>query len=136
MSTGVRAANSSAQVVTGFCGNQDDPELAARWIEAEAKAGADIVFTMLNYGRSGAIAACRSAGIKQIGNIRDWCAEEPDVFLGSALSRHGWSIRAWTADLLAGRLEPGRNLHPGLEEPAAVGLSLGASVPKAGSRAD
>ncbi|WP_238363981.1 BMP family protein [Mesobacterium pallidum] len=128
---GVRTANPEAQVVTGFCGNQDDPELAARWIAAEAKAGADIVFTMLNYGRSGAVEACRAAGIKQIGNIRDWCAEEPDVFLGSALSRHGWSIRAWTDDLLAGTLAPGRNLHPGLEDPSAVGLSLCPAVPGA-----
>ncbi|MCE5975001.1 BMP family protein [Sinirhodobacter sp. WL0062] len=127
---GVRTANPDARIVTGFCGNQDDPDLAARWIEAEAKAGADIIFTMLNYGRSGAVAACRAAGIKQIGNIRDWCAEEPDVFIGSALSRHSWSIRAWTADLIAGKLEGGRNLHPGLEDPSAVGLSLGASVPQ------
>ena len=86
---------------------------------------------MLNYGRSGAIAACREAGIKQIGNIRDWCVEDPEVFIGSALSRHGWSIRAWTADFLAGKLEPGRNLHPGLEEPTAVGLSICQSVPQA-----
>lgn len=128
---GVQTANPEVQVLTGFCGNQDDSELAASWITAETERGADVIFTMLNYGRAGAIAACRDAGIRQIGNIRDWCREEPDVFIGSALSRHGWSIRAWVADLLAGTLEPGRNLHPGLEEPSAVGLSLCSSVPDA-----
>lgn len=128
---GVRTVAPDVEIITGFCGNQDDPKLAARWVSAEAQAGADVIFTMLNFGRYGAIDACREAGIKQIGNIRDWCVQEPDVFLGSALSRHGWSIQAWTSDFLAGKLEPGRNLHPGLEETTAVGLAICKSVPKA-----
>ncbi len=127
--SGVRDAAPEVQVLTGFCGDQDDPYLADRWMDAQAEAGADIVFTMLNYGRSGAIAACRRRGIRQIGNIRDWTAEDPEVFLGSVLSRHGWSIRAWIEDFLADRLETGRNRHPGLEVPEAVGLSLAADVP-------
>lgn len=126
---GVRDTVPDVEVLTGFCGDQDDPYLADRWVEAQADAGADIVFTMLNYGRSGAISACRRRGIRQIGNIRDWPAEEPDVFLGSVLSRHGWSIRAWAEDLLADRLVPGQNRHPGLEVPEAVGLSLATDVP-------
>ncbi|MEV8468824.1 BMP family protein [Fluviibacterium sp. DFM31] len=128
---GVRTADPAVEVLTGFCGNQDDPALAAAWITAQAQQGADIIFTMLNFGRSGAVDACRTQGIHQIGNIRDWCAEEPDVFIGSAISRHGWSIRTWIADLLADRLEPGRNLHPGLETPEAVDLIVGKDIPGA-----
>jgi len=125
---GVRAIDPSIRIVTGFCGDQDDPKLAERWIDAEAKVGADIIFTMLNYGRTGAIDACRAHGIHQIGNIRNWCNEEPDVFIGSALSRHSWSIRNWIGDLLTGKLESGHNLHPGLEVPEAVGLAIGQGV--------
>ena len=128
---GVRTADPSVGILTGFCGNQDDPALAAEWVSGQARRGTDIVFTMLNHGRSGAIDACRAHGIRQIGNIRDWCAEEPDIFIGSVISRHGWSIRAWIADLLAERLEPGRDLHPGLETPDAVGLTVGQDVPAA-----
>jgi len=126
---GVKAVAPQVEVLTGFCGDQDDPYLADRWVTAQAKAGADTVFTMLNFGRSGAIAACRKCGIRQIGNIRDWCAEDPEIFMGSVVTRHGWSIRAWTEDLLNDRLVAGKNRHPGLEVPEAVRLSTTPDVP-------
>jgi len=127
---GVRHADPSVRIVTGFCGEQDDPALARRWVEAEIAEGVDILFTMLNFGRSGAIEACRAHGIRQIGNIRDWAREEPDVFVASAIAGHGWSIDAWLKDLVAGRLEQGRNAHAGLEVPRAVRLALAEDFPE------
>lgn len=126
---GVQYADPAIHIVTGFCGNQDDPPLARRWVEAEIAENVDILFTMLNFGRSGAIEACRAHGIRQIGNIRDWAKEEPDVFVASAIAGHGWSIETWLKDLVAGRLESGRNVHAGLEVPRAVRLALAEDFP-------
>lgn len=125
---GVRATNQDIEVVTGFCGNQDIPALAHEWISAEADRGADVIFTMLNYGRTGAIDACRERGIAQIGNIRDWTLEEPDVFIGSAIADHGWSIERWLEDFVGETLESGRNRQVGLDEPQAVRLARAASI--------
>jgi basic membrane protein A len=71
---GLRASRPDARLLTNFSGNQDDTALARRIALAEVDAGADIIFTMLNAGRSGAIDACRERGIRQIGNVRDWVA--------------------------------------------------------------
>lgn len=128
---GVAHADPQVRVVTGFCGDQDDPPLARAWVEAEADEGVDILFTMLNFGRSGAIESCRARGIRQIGNIRDWTMEEPDVFVGSAIARHGWSVEAWLADLVAGDLVSGVNRSAGLDVPEAVRLTLHPDVPDA-----
>lgn len=125
---GVRFVDPKIRLVTGFCGNQDQPELARKWIEGEIAQGADVIFTMLNYGRIGAIEACRKAGVKQIGNIRDWTKEEPDVFVASAIADHGWSIRRFLADLAAGKVVSGVNVHAGLDVPEAVRLATGPVV--------
>jgi basic membrane protein A and related proteins len=127
---GVRFADPKVRVVTGFCGNQDQPELARKWTEGEIAEGVDVIFTMLNFGRIGAIEACRAAGVKQIGNISDWPRIEPDVFVASAIADHGWSIRRWLQDLVAGKLEAGINIHAGLESPDAVRLALGGEAEK------
>ena len=128
---GVRHVDPGLRVLTGFCGTQDDPALARTWTEAQIARGADVQFTMLNFGRTGAIEACRAAGIRQIGNIRDWTQEEPDVFAASAIARHGWSIDAWLADLVAGGLRPGVNRSAGLDTPEAVRLALHPAIPAA-----
>jgi hypothetical protein len=55
-------------------------------------AKADIIFTMLNAGRYGATEACREGGARQIGNVRDWIALVPDVFIASAIAELGLVI--------------------------------------------
>jgi len=125
---GVRFANPKVRLMTGFCGNQDQPDLARKWIDGEIAQDADVIFTMLNYGRIGAIEACRKAGIKQIGNIRDWTKDQPDVFIASAIADHGWSIRRFLADLAAGNVKSGVNVHAGLDVPEAVCLATGPAV--------
>mgnify|MGYP002040629656 FL=1 len=78
---GVKAVNPQIRVLTNFSGNQDDNALSKRVAAAQIKAGADVIFTMLNAGRQGAIDACREAGVRQIGNVVDWTRRDPDVFI-------------------------------------------------------
>lgn len=119
------------RVLTGFCGSQHDPDLAGRCVDALAAGGADVLFAMIDGGRPGAIAACRRHGMPQIGNVLDWTAREPDVFVASALADSGWGIRRAVRDFLAGRLSCGIVTTVGIEDPSVVSLKLAAGVPAA-----
>ncbi len=121
---GLRFARPSARLLTGFCGDQHDPALARAWTMAQAKAGAELQFAMLDGGRPGAIAACRDAGLRAIGNVRDWTLEDP-VFLASAIADNGVTIEAAISAFLDGRFE-GQRI--GLEAPQAVRLALARDV--------
>jgi basic membrane protein A len=121
---GLTHARPEVQLLTGFCGDQHDPALAAAWTAAQAAAGAEVQFAMLDGGRSGAIAACRAAGIRAIGNVRDWTQEDP-VFLASAVADNGVAIEAAMAAFLQGRFADRRL---GLEAPEAVRLALAPDV--------
>lgn len=121
---GLAHARPEALLLTGFCGDQHDPALAARWTAAQAAAGAAVQFAMLDGGRSGAIAACRAAGMRAIGNVRDWTREDP-VFLASAVADNGVAIEAAIAAFLGGRFADRRL---GLEQPEAVRLALAPEV--------
>ena len=122
------------RVLTTFCGDQHDPGLAARTVAAQARAGADLLFAMIDGGRSGAIRACREHGVRQVGNVFDWTRREPDVFVASAIADSGECIVRAVADFRAGRLATGQVHRTGLERPEAVRLALHPSVP-AGVRA-
>lgn len=127
---GVRETDTSVTVLTAFCGSQDDNAITRRWAAAEIKAGADIIFTMLNGARQGAIDACRAAGRRQIGNALDWTALAPDVFVASALARIDLGVERAIADVAAGRL-PQKPVLLGLPEGDYAALVLGAGVPQA-----
>jgi len=101
---GVRHVAPDLRVLTGFCGSQDDSAVTRHWTAAQADAGADMQFTMLNAARQGAIDACRATGMRQIGNVLDWVAQEPDVFCGSALARIDRGVERAIADMLAGHV--------------------------------
>jgi basic membrane protein A len=126
---GLKATNPGAKLLTTFCGAQDDVELARRTALAEIDAGADIIFTMLNAGIAGATAACRSRGIRQIGNVVDWVARAPDAFVGSAIAEVGMGVFLACRDLKEGRWRGGAVRRIGLEDPAAVRLVLAPDVP-------
>lgn len=100
--SGVHYIDASIPVLTGFCGTQDDSKTTESWTHALAGAGADIVFTMLNAARHGAIQACRAAGIRQIGNVTDWCATDPEVFVSSALARIDLGVERAVLDIRDG----------------------------------
>ncbi|AQV92767.1 BMP family ABC transporter substrate-binding protein [Cupriavidus necator] len=128
---GVRSAVPGLPALTTFCGNQHDPALAAGAVGAQARAGADIVFAMIDGGRDGAIAACRAAGIRQIGNVLDWTSRHPDVFLASAVADSGLCVEQAIADFARDRIAWGTVRTFGLEAPAAVRLALGRDVSQA-----
>jgi basic membrane protein A len=121
---GLRHARPDAVLLTGFCGDQHDPALAEAWTAAQARSGAAVQFAMLDGGRPGAIAACKAAGMRAIGNVRDWTGEDP-VFLAAAVADNGVAVEAAVAAFLAGRFA-GRRI--GIEDPAAVRLALAADV--------
>lgn len=125
---GLRYTNPNAQFLTNFCGTQDDSNRAKQVALAEIDAGADIIFTMLNAGRVGAIEACRERGVFQIGNVRDWVSVDPEVFIASAIANV--SIPGFLAakDLAEGSFTPGTVRQIGLEVPEAVSLTLANSV--------
>lgn len=128
---GARSVAPDIRVLTAFCGTQDDAAVAEAWTAAIAAAGADPIFTMLNAARSGAVRACRAAGVRQIGNALDWVAAEPDVFVASALARIDRAMLAAVEDAVAGA-PWGRIVEFGLGEERGgeplVGLSIRADV--------
>ena len=121
---GLAHARPEARLLTGFCGDQHDPALAQRWTAAQAAAGAEVQFAMLDGGRPGAIEACRGSGMRAIGNVRDWTAED-GVFLASAVADNGVAIEAAIRAFLEGRFTDRRI---GLEAPEAVRLALAPEV--------
>lgn len=125
---GARTVRPDVRLLTTFCGNQHDPALAARVVEAQAAAGADVLFAMIDGGRSGAIDACRARRVAQIGNVLDWTARVPDVFIASAIADSGWGIERAAVDFAAGTMPFGATRTVGLEQPGVVSLSIAASV--------
>jgi len=126
---GARAANPSVRLLTNFSGNQDDNALSRRIALAQIDAGADVIFTMLNAGRGGAIEACRERGARQIGNVVDWTKTDPAVFIGSATADVGMGVYEAVKDLRAGTFPSGQVRRIGLSVPGAVGLTLAPDVP-------
>lgn len=126
---GVADTNEKVKVLTGFTGSMDDAALAKRGVIAMANAGADIVFTMLNAARGGAIEACREKKIQQIGNVIDWPQRVPDVFIASAMADAGLAVFSAAREIMDGSFKPGVIRPIGLEDPEAVRLSLSRRVP-------
>lgn len=124
--SGVRYVDSGLSILTGFCGTQDDSDTTETWTRDLAAAGADVIFTMLNAARSGATKACRETAIRQIGNVSDWCAHDPDVFVASALARLDKGVERAVSDMRAG-IHYNTIQHLGLAEDA-VGLSVAPDV--------
>lgn len=124
--SGVRYVDRGLPILTGFCGTQDDSDTTETWTRDLAAAGADVIFTMLNAARSGATKACRETAIRQIGNVSDWCAHDPDVFVASALARIDKGVERAVSDMRADT-RPNTIRHLGLAE-EAVGLSVAPDV--------
>lgn len=126
---GVADANAKVRLLTCFSGSMDDAALAKRATIALAGEGADIVFTMLNAARGGAIEGCREKKIKQIGNVVDWTSRVPDVFDGSAIADAGLAVFSAAREIVDGSFKPGVIRPIGLEDPEAVRLALSRRVP-------
>jgi basic membrane protein A len=85
---------------------------------------------MLNAGRTGAIEAMREKGVHQIGNVRDWYPDHPDVFIASAIANVSIPGLEAARDLAEGEWQPGVVRQIGLENPEAVSLALAPDVPE------
>lgn len=126
---GVAHADPKVMLLTNFSGNQDDNALSEKVARAMIAKDAQVIFTMLNAGRNGVIAACRELGVKQIGNVGDWTAIAPDVFIASAFADSGRALFDAVADFAAGKFATGEIKRLGLETPDAVRLIMAPSVP-------
>lgn len=121
---GVHHVAPDMPVLTGFCGTQDDSNVTHQWASAQAGAGADVLFTMLNAARDGAIAACHETGMRQIGNALDWVKMIPDIFCASALAQIDRAVIRAITDMVAGHV-PSRIVEMGLaDRDDSVALSL------------
>src|SRR6056297_783689 len=103
---GVAHIDPEIDLLTAFCGTQDDNDVSRAWAEAEIADGADVIFTMLNAARQGAIDACRKGSALQIGNALDWVARDPDVFIASAMARIDLGVERAIHDMVARHVPP------------------------------
>lgn len=136
---GAQHIDGDIKILTGFCGSQDDSNITQAWTDSIINQGADIVFTMLNGARQGAIDACRTNNIRQIGNALDWCIRDPDMFIGSAIARIDLGVMQAINDMIKMKV-PEHIVEFGLQTPrqipefelvetAYVSLSLAEDVP-------
>ncbi len=127
---GLMHTNRNAKYLTTFAGDQDDNKLSYGVASAQIDAGADIIFTMLNAGRVGAIKAMREKKVHQIGNVRDWYPVAPDVFVASAMANVSMAGLHAASDVQSGAWKPGVIKKIGLENGDAVRLALAPDVPQ------
>ncbi len=122
---GLQHTRPDADFLTIFAGDQDDVALAHDVASAQIDAGADIIFTMLNAGRQGAIDAMQEAeGVWQFGNVREWHQDYPEVFAGSAIANVSMAGFLAAEAVKQGNWSSGEVVRIGLENPEAVRLSL------------
>lgn len=124
---GVQHVDPKVKVLTGFCGTQDNNEIAKSWASAEIKQGVDVIFTMLNGARQGVIDACRDTGTQHIGNALDWVKSNSNDFAASAIAQIDLAVRQAALHLIERRF-PSCVQTFGLSD-GAVSLSLGSQVP-------
>jgi basic membrane protein A len=126
---GLKHSKPEAKFLTIFAGDQDDNALSERVARMEIEQGADIIFTMLNAGRTGATDAMRETGTRHIGNVIDWTAIEPGVFVASAVANVSIPSIEAVRDFKSGEWKPGVIKSIGLENTDAVSLTLAGDVP-------
>lgn len=125
---GVRAAGKDCGFVTGFCGHQHVPDLAYALMRRHHEEGADVVFAMIDGGRPGVSQACRDFGISQIGNVLDWVARDPAVFMASAIADSGACIHAAIRDWLGGTWQGASHRIYGVAHREFVRLHMRADI--------
>jgi basic membrane protein A len=75
------------------------------------------------------IEACKEAGVHQIGNVRDWHKDYPDIFIASAMADVSVAPLQAAKDLADGNWQSGKVVKIGLGDTGAVKLALAPSVP-------
>jgi basic membrane protein A len=128
---GLVHTNPKARLLTSFSGARDDPAAAKRVALAQIDAGADLLYATLGRARSGAIEACRERGVKQIGDVLDWVAAMPDVFVASAVADAGFAVFQVGRDLYDNIWKGELVKRFGVRDPDAVRLALAPAAPEA-----
>jgi len=126
---GLKTARPQARLLSTFIGDGDDAPRAQAVALAQIRAGADVLFTMLGAGESGATAACRDRDVRQIGGVRDWVATDPGAYLASAVADPGFAIYMAVRDLRDNLVKGEVVKRYGVHYPEAVRLALGRDVP-------
>ncbi len=128
---GLKYVNPNATFLTWFTGNLDDKAINAAAAEAEIKKGADVIYTMLNAGRTGVVDSIKATNgkVRHIGNVSDWTKVDQS-FIGSAVADSSVAIFNTVKDLVEGNWENSKITSIGLEIPEVVRLSMAADVPK------
>jgi basic membrane protein A len=128
---GIAHTNPKAKLLTNFSGAEDDAAVAKRVALAEIDAGADVLYATLGAGRVGAVEAARERRVKLIGDVRDWVAAMPDVFVASAVADPGAAAFQSGRDLFDNLWKGDLVKRLGVRNPEAVRLALAQSVPDA-----
>ncbi|MCC6145968.1 MAG: BMP family protein [Anaerolineaceae bacterium] len=127
---GLKYTNPEATFLTTFTGDLNDADLAKRTAQAQIDAGSDIIFAMLNDAMPGVTEAVKENGIRQVGDVHDFCATDPDVFQICALEDIGLGLVEAAKAYQAGTFESNVVKNFGLETPGAVGVSFASDVPE------
>lgn len=110
---------------TQFCGHQHEPVWAQTCVATTAReTGIDVLFAMIDGARPGVSQACRDHSVWQIGNVLDWVARDPAVFVASAICDSGAAIAQAIRDFAQGELVLGGYKSFGLEWPELVRLEI------------
>ena len=125
---GVRDTDPRVKLLSNFSGNQDDNALSKKVALAEIAGGADVIFTMLNAGRTGVTQACAEKGIRQIGNVIDWVKVDSKVFVASAIADVSIGVFNAVRDVHRSSFKPGVIEKIGLNDADAVSLTMADDV--------
>jgi len=127
---GLMHVNPKAKFLTWFTGNLDDLEINRKAAEAEIKNKADIIYTMLNAGRTGVInEITKNEGkVRHIGNVSDWTKFDKQ-FIGSAVADSSIAIFNSVNDFINGKWQANQVTEIGLKESDVVTLTMAVDVP-------
>lgn len=126
---GMKYANPHAELLSCFTGNLDDTDINRKVAEAMIEKGADIIYSVLNSGRSGVIDAVKASDKKifNIGNVYDWTLED-DSFIASAVADSSVALFKAASDLNFNKWKANDTVEIGLDHPEVVRLSMGVSA--------
>lgn len=126
---GLKYTNPHAQFYSTFTGDLDNMKINAKAAMAQIGEGVDVIYTMLNSGRSAVnqVIAGTNGQVLEIGNVIDWTQESP-IFAGSAVADSSVALFNAAKDYKAGTLTHDVT-KIGLENPDVVRLAIAPFVP-------
>lgn len=126
---GLKYANPHAQFYSTFTGDLDNMKVNANAASAQIDEGVDVIYTMLNSGRSAVnqVISNTNGQVLEIGNVIDWTKESP-IFAGSAVADSSVALFNAAKDYQSGALTHDIT-KIGLEKPDVVRLAIAPFVP-------